>query len=875
MIYSKEVKNVMRKVLVLLFVLNFYFILLAETNGVFDEGLFNNGLYFKTLPNGFSYCLKKDTKVPWCSVIVGVRTGSVDEGKYLGAGISHFVEHLFFKGTKIRKAGDIGRQIRDLGGELNGFTSYERTVFLFNVPSSGVTKAIEIMADAVKNIAFREEEVKKEQLVIEKEINMNLDNEQRRFFNKLNEVFFTRTPYRYPVIGYKDMFLKLKREDLVDYYHKRYVAENMCLVVVGSFEVKEVANTIEKYFSDMPKRAVFQTLVNIDRKYPSGRYVYLDKNAKLNKVSIAFPIPNIYSKDYVALKVLSFYLSGTETSVLDSTLKEKEHLVNMIYPYMMVGKLPGYFSINFSTSKDKIEKAITRIKELLKEIKEGKINLAEFQKAKTNLIADYKYEMQDVYSTALTLLNGWLDFGDVLHYKKFQKSIESVSWKDIEKVAKKYLDFSKALVFIQVNDEKMLPVLKGESEKISDSELKIYKLKNGVEILVKRQNTDLFSLSLISDTGVLAEEKEGEGAVCLPLLFENTKGYKKGYIKNYFDKIAARYKYYHGNNLDVINLTIPDLNKVSKSLKMIFDVISKPKFLEKDFKFVVENLKFQAKMKYSDIFKQAFYNMRKLVYKGFSGYDKANFPTVSSLNKIKLQDVKNYYKKFINPKNLKVVLVGKVDNKILSKVKRMFSTLQVGKELQYPKSKGANIGVKKVDKIKGKIQAVLLKVFPGASIKTPREIAKLNIISTALSGLGSVFFEELRSKKSLAYSVGMFPLIFRDTGLLVFYILTVPSRVDEADKGFDEVLANVLENGLKKEEFERAKRQMISSLISRTQDITNYAEEIGINYDFYGSKDYPKDAIEVYKSITLDEVNQALKKYFSVKPTVYILEGEK
>jgi zinc protease len=159
-----------------------------------------------TLPNGLSIIIDEDHSAPVASVQAWCETGSIDEDKWMGAGLSHILEHMLFKGTEKRPPGSISRHVQDTGGYINAYTSYERTVYYIDTPAEGVTDAIDILADAMMNATLPAEEYDKEQNVIRREFAMGFDDPDRQSTLLMFRTVFTESPFRHPVIGYLDIY---------------------------------------------------------------------------------------------------------------------------------------------------------------------------------------------------------------------------------------------------------------------------------------------------------------------------------------------------------------------------------------------------------------------------------------------------------------------------------------------------------------------------------------------------------------------------------------------------------------------------------------------------------------------------------------------
>ncbi|MEX2382069.1 MAG: pitrilysin family protein, partial [Opitutales bacterium] len=197
------------------------------------DSLFQETVERYTLDNGLVVLLKPDDSSALVSVQAWVKTGSIHEGEFLGSGLSHFLEHMLFKGTRKREGAEIASHVQEHGGNMNAYTTFDRTVYYIDIPSEHVETALDVLADAVFDSTLPKEEVDKERDVILREIDMGLDDPDHQLSEALFAATFREHPYRYPIIGYREVFETASHQNLLRYYQTRYVPNNCVLVVTG------------------------------------------------------------------------------------------------------------------------------------------------------------------------------------------------------------------------------------------------------------------------------------------------------------------------------------------------------------------------------------------------------------------------------------------------------------------------------------------------------------------------------------------------------------------------------------------------------------------------------------------------------------------
>ncbi len=205
------------------------------------------------LPDGLTIIVKEDHSAPVASVQAWCATGSINEDERLGAGLSHILEHMLFKGTKTQSNSAIAQKIQDVGGYINAYTSFDRTVFWIDVPKAGATTALDILADAMMNSTLPPDEYIKEQEVIRREFAMGLDDPDRVVGLLLFATAYQKHPYRLPVIGQMEVYNQLTQEQVMQYYKTRYVPNNLTFVVVGEFDAENIRQQLSDFFKAFPE----------------------------------------------------------------------------------------------------------------------------------------------------------------------------------------------------------------------------------------------------------------------------------------------------------------------------------------------------------------------------------------------------------------------------------------------------------------------------------------------------------------------------------------------------------------------------------------------------------------------------------------------
>ena len=432
------------------------------TNDIDLSKMNEDTLHF-VLGNGMQVVLKKDNSNPLTSFHLRVKTGSIDEVGYFGSGLSHFFEHSLFLGSKGHPEKDsYSAEIESYGGaNVNAYTTYDHTAYIFTLLSKHTKEGIDCIEDLVFHPLFPQKSVENEMGSILSEMDMGDDNPDR-FFSKFSaRVMFKNLPYKFPVIGYKKQFAKLTREELLDYYHKTYVPNNMILSIVGDFDLKEIAKHVHDRFSQHQRKKITSPVFYEDKPWQRESAEIGHPKAQYPRVIFAWQTVSYFDKDMFALDVMSLIMGNGMGSILYTRLKEKEKLVENIHSFSWTPKHKGVFEIAVELAPtedkteiaDKIIKIETIIQEELQKIKKGKIEDFRLNSVKRSVLVSAIADRESTLGSAGHLASSAM-IAQSIHYDEFYlKGIEAVSKADIKKMIDVHFNFNKMKTIIMISQE--------------------------------------------------------------------------------------------------------------------------------------------------------------------------------------------------------------------------------------------------------------------------------------------------------------------------------------------------------------------------------------------------------------------------------------
>lgn len=367
------------------------------------------------------------------TILLLVRTGSKNESENI-RGISHFLEHMFFKGTAKRPTTlDISKELDGVGGVYNAFTGKEYTGFWVKVDASNFDLAADVISDIVLNSKFDQSEINKERGTIIEEMNMYLDNPMMYVPTLYENVLYKDQPLGFDEIGNRETINSVKREDFVKYYNDYYSADNIVIAVCGKINQKQVESKIDKYFKGISKRrSPDQAGAHDDQSKPN----LLVNNRKTDQTHICIGVRayGIDSENKYAMSIISAILGGNMSSRLFTSVREKNGLAYYIHTSSESYKDVGYLVTQAGLSNEKSIKAIKIILDEYKKIRDFGVDEEELSKAKRYLKGRTTIALESSDSMASFVAMQELYSGKILTPEEKFDKIDSVSMKDVKEV---------------------------------------------------------------------------------------------------------------------------------------------------------------------------------------------------------------------------------------------------------------------------------------------------------------------------------------------------------------------------------------------------------------------------------------------------------
>ncbi|WP_300256979.1 M16 family metallopeptidase [Clostridium sp.] len=391
------------------------------------------------LPNGLKVItIKKDTRL--ASINIGFNIGSLYEDKK-ELGMSHFVEHMLFKGTKKRSNEQLNRELEFLGGDYNAYTDYISTVYSITCLDEEFEKGIELLSDMVLNSSFDEKEMKKEKGVVLSEIKSDKDDIEDLSISRTHEYAFDKSALKNSIAGTEEHVKGFKRKEVYDFYKKYYTPDNCVIVTVSAFSHDQMQKIITNLFGKWKGKLCEKAKIIKEKNKELIKTTYKSQ-IEQGTVTYLYAFKEVEEKDKLPLKILSYKLAESSNSILFRELREERGLAYDVYSQMDLDENVNTMNIFTSVREESIDEVIEVIDKAILDIKNKNINFDEdmlcmMKKThKTGVVST----LEDCSSLCSYVLVQSLAGKDITEFINSMEELESLTGEDIYRVCNKYLN---------------------------------------------------------------------------------------------------------------------------------------------------------------------------------------------------------------------------------------------------------------------------------------------------------------------------------------------------------------------------------------------------------------------------------------------------
>ncbi|MGD1089071.1 MAG: pitrilysin family protein [Verrucomicrobiota bacterium] len=828
------------------------------------------GVTSTTLENGLTVIVREDHSAPVVSAQAWCMAGSIHEGRWLGAGLSHMLEHMLFKGTTTRLGSRIDQEVQEAGGYMNAYTSFDRTVYHIDVPNTGARVAIDILCDIMQNATLPPDELAKEMDVIRREMDMGQDDPGRRAGRRLFETAYTKSPCRFTVIGYPDIFNEIKPDDIHTYYREKYAPNNSFFVVVGDVKGDKVVAQIRDAYAKSKARPLSPIVLPEEPAQTAPREIVEEAPIELGHFHFAWHIPEIRHPDLPALDVLAVLLGHGRSSRLYQEVRERQAVVHHVDAWTCNPGQAGLFGMSAIVDAEKFSDARSSMLDEIETMRAAPVSAGEVEKAVKQFISATLATRKTMEGQASDLGGSWLAANDLTFSERHLAAVKRVTPVDVQRVAYEYLTPENRTLYALLPGG-TAPKISVAGETSGDQPVQKFELPDGLCLLIKENHRLPFvEFRSAFKGGVLVETADNNGITQLlaKTLLKGTKRHSGKEIAHEIESVGGSMDSYSGNNSFGVNVEILS-GDFKIGLDLLADVLLNPIFpadaLEREREVQIAGIQAQK----DDLLKSASRAMRRALF-GDTGYGLDSLGTEKAVAELQATDLKSFHQKLVAPNNCVLAIYGNVKTAdVKSAVEKAFAGWKSNPALPTLESQPSTLNLaKRVEETRDKKQAVLVIGFSGTTMYDDDHYA-LDLLQESCSDLGSRLFLRIREKLGLAYYVGAQNFAGLVPGYFAFYTGTEPSKAGLVETELLKEAELLRNEGLTEEELKRVKAKIIGQKKIARQELGHLASTTALD-ELYGLG-YQRSELDdaKFEAVTLEQIKTVAKKY--LKPDALVV----
>ena len=830
-----------------------------------------NSITLATLSNGLTVIVQENHVAPVATVRCYVKnTGSAFEGRHLGAGLSHVLEHVVAGGsTSRRNEKEIEQIIDRFGGATNAFTSNGMTAYFIDCPAKDVGTCIELLADSMQRMIFEPSEFERELKVVRRELSDGEANRQRVQWKLLGQTIYTTHPARHPIIGYLDVLNGTTNETIVDFYRERYVPNNQVFVVVGDVNTEHILAEVARQFAGTRRSPETVVAMPGEPEQVAPREAIHEMDGTTFDIAVAWPTVELSHPDLYALDVAAYILSEGDSSRLVRRLKYDEQLALAIRSASYTPHfVRGWFGVFAVAPPDRWEKLSDEMLQEIYKLRDEPVSQEELAKAKKQKAAELVFGQQTVQQMADALGRNYVSTADPLFDEQYVKGIEQVTAEQIRDVARKYFR-PERLNRVVIAPPGGSPKAVAEGAAKTESDVKAVKMSNGLRVLVRRvSHLPMVNIQAYVIGGSLVDTPETAGRASLvsAMLDKGTAELSAQEIAGYFDSIGGQISFNAGRSTLYGSATVLR-DDFPKAAAIFADCFTSPAFPADEFA-KVKTLALGAIQRRRDDPQQEIMEFFYDNLPADSPYHVLQGGKKETVEPLTVDDLRKVHDKFFIAENMLVTVFGDVDQEAALKlVAEKFGKLPKKPGFEPIRFDRSNIIPQSIDRHlqTGKPTGMIMMGYPGVSVRNEKDYAAMVLLDAITSGYsytGSWLHNELRGE-GLVYFVHALQITGPAPGYFVVLSQVAPDKIREVVDRIRKNLDRAKAGDISDEEFERSKEMVVALHAQENTTISAQAQQAALD-DLYGlGYNYDKTFDARIQAVTKDDVIAVANKYLN------------
>ncbi|MCC5838737.1 MAG: insulinase family protein [Opitutales bacterium] len=783
------------------------------------------------LENGLTVLHLEDGSCGLASVQIWVKTGSIHEGALLGSGLSHYLEHMLFKGTGSYGPGVIAERVQAMGGYINAYTTFDRTVYHIDLPAENTPEALDILYEMAFEATLSDADIAAERSVILREIDMGLDDPDRQLSRAAFRNAFRVHPYRLPVIGHRPLFEAVSPEQLRSYYRERYTPNNIVVVVAGAVDRETLEAQMQERFATRPTGFCAPAPVAAEPPQLGERRETIRGDVTIGRGVLAFRIPSLSHPDAPGLDMVAGILGGGRSSRLWKSLREERNLVHHVDSMAWNPGTSGLLWVTYVADVAKMGAVETAVHDAVGELCQDGVTLAELEKARRQAVVGEINSRKTVSGQAARLGLSEVVVGDLDYRNRYLRHLEALEPKDLTRLARHYLrrDQMTAVAFLP---REKTPK-RGFRQPAALSAPPVFEertLSNGARILLNRDpRLPKVHFRFAALGGALYEPAAERGLTTLlaTLLTRDTAGRTAAEVAEMVENIGGAFHEYAGNNAFGFSLEVLR-DDVPTAIDLMGGALFAPAFDGDTFSRERAAQIAQIEEDMDEIVEVGEKCLRRHF---FGDHPFAIDPdgTPEMLRALTAEHLRRHHRQLLCGANTVLAVSGDFDEDALAaQLENLLTPLSTGAFSEAGDHPYASAGGAFFDERVPKEQAVLFNAFPDAGIRSPSHLTG-TALQVMLNDMSGDLFRRVREEQSLAYFVGANRMAGIHKGMFFLYGGTHPETADRLLKELRAEVERLRDGRMKPEELTRAQARLRVQKRMALQSISARAAQASLN----------------------------------------------
>ena len=849
------------------------------------------------LNNGAVVITKRVVGSPVLSVRAYIRTGGIYEGRWLGGGLSHLLEHLVAGGSNSRRTEAQGRELlQEIGNNSNAYTSTDHTAYFVNTTPANLDKAVDLVSGWVLHATITPDEFTREREVVQRELEMGKGEPGRQlaYVNAMNR--YQVSPVRVPVIGYQEVIQNLTRDDVYSYYKQAYQPNNIVFAIAGDLPPEQMLRAWQRRIDEPAGRAFYRSIPDEPAVLTQRTLVTTAPKIGEAHVIIEYPSVRLDSPDLYALDLLAAVLGQSESSPLVRNVRDTQ-LASGISAYSQTPSyVDGSFAVTFNCKPEKLNAALDAISLVLEKARHEPLDEQAVARAKTQMRVDHLRGLQQTEEVAGSMATDFISTGDVHFSDKYLQRIAAVTPADLQGVARKYFDDHRLIKTIMLPEEatrgKGLPaaerMLRQAGQQASTTnaatqatyDVQKSVLENGTILLVRRvPSSPLIAVHMYALGGLTAEQEadNGVGNLTMEMLMRGTAFRSAQQLADQLEAMGASINTACGNNSWFWNASMlkEDFERV---MDVYADVVNNPSFPADEFDTMRGRVLSGIAAQDSTWSSQAMRYFKRQFFPASSPYHMQAIGDAQVAAALSADNLKKFYAANVLTSRRVIAVYGDIDPATAKATvaKMLGGGAKLRSELPKPQYlKGVEIAdsrpqttVLRVDvqKTQHPLAGVVIGYEANPVIGDPSNDA-LNVADTMASGWGypTGYLHETLRGQGLVYVVAAQNWLGRSAQTPGTFFVYAGCKPDKVNEVVDQILLNIgrlqgTPEDIQVNWFDRSKELLITDEAMSKETVSEQATSAALDELWGLGYDYSRHLPERVKAVKLQDVQTAARE---------------